>query len=150
MDLDPIWAWLLGGSQLSNPSDLPCFVYFQHDILSKLSMWRNMDIYIVYAATYSYSYCPRCWNCTIHFCWKQTNIALDNQVSLFIYNPFYSVIYDAFISYTDDDLWFVNRMQGQLEGPPHNLHLCIDERDILPGGSKNTITGLIIEKRWII
>ena len=25
-DFNPIWVWLLGRSQLSNPSDLPCFI----------------------------------------------------------------------------------------------------------------------------
>ena len=28
LDLDPIWARLLGWSQLSNPSDLPCYFNF--------------------------------------------------------------------------------------------------------------------------
>ena len=35
-DLDQIWLRLLGGSQLSNPSDLPCYVSFLIYIFLKL------------------------------------------------------------------------------------------------------------------
>ena len=38
-DLNPIWVRLLGRSQLSNPSDLPCF-----DLSSLLCVFRNIII----------------------------------------------------------------------------------------------------------
>ena len=36
-DLNPIWVRLLGRSQLSNPSDLPCWLCSHHRIITKLS-----------------------------------------------------------------------------------------------------------------
>ena len=36
-DLDQIWARLLGRSQLSNPSDLPCWLCSHHRIIMKFS-----------------------------------------------------------------------------------------------------------------
>ena len=47
IDLNPIWVRLLGQSQLSNPSDLPCWIWFgyaQSDLqdiqLKELTPWK--------------------------------------------------------------------------------------------------------------
>ena len=46
-DLNPIWVRLLGRSQLSNPSDLPCFVLFylfKYSLISIHSIEKNSKI----------------------------------------------------------------------------------------------------------
>ncbi|GAB1598482.1 myeloid differentiation primary response protein MyD88-like [Argonauta hians] len=55
--------------------------------------------------------------------------------------------YDAFICYAKNDLWFVQQMITKLESPPHNLKLCIVDRDVIPGSSKYTINAKLIEDR---
>ncbi|CAI9724509.1 myeloid differentiation primary response 88-like isoform X1 [Octopus vulgaris] len=55
--------------------------------------------------------------------------------------------YDAFVCYAKNDLWFVQQMITKLESPPHNLKLCIVDRDVIPGSSKHTINAKLIEDR---
>ena len=42
-DLNPIWVRLLGWSQLSNPSDLPCSQFSRHRIITKFSGVITID-----------------------------------------------------------------------------------------------------------
>ena len=51
-NLNPVWVRLLGRSQLSNPSDLPCFNNMQH------------KIYICIYIYYYIIYCENKWNTT--------------------------------------------------------------------------------------
>ncbi|XP_022082019.1 myeloid differentiation primary response protein MyD88-like [Acanthaster planci] len=56
-------------------------------------------------------------------------------------------VFDAYVCFTDADREFVKEMMTVLEKEPYNLKLCIDFRDLVPGGSYSTITAELIENR---
>ena len=58
-------------------------------------------------------------------------------------------MYDAYISYVEEDSYFVMELIKHLEGDPHNLKLCIDARDLLGGQSKLTVTAKLIQERYM-
>nr|ALG40991.1 MyD88 protein [Aulactinia veratra] len=57
--------------------------------------------------------------------------------------------YDAFICYAPGDLQFAQQILKMLEAAPYHLKLCIDYRDILPGGETLSTTAHVIEKRCL-
>ncbi|XP_033624770.1 myeloid differentiation primary response protein MyD88-like [Asterias rubens] len=56
-------------------------------------------------------------------------------------------IFDAYVCFTDIDSDFVKEMISVLENEPYNLKLCVDFRDLVPGGSYSTVTAELIENR---
>ncbi|EDO48942.1 predicted protein, partial [Nematostella vectensis] len=56
-------------------------------------------------------------------------------------------MYDAFVCYAPEDVEFVKQLLQKMEGPPYNLRLCVDYRDILPGASELHGIAHIIEER---
>ncbi|XP_038078117.1 myeloid differentiation primary response protein MyD88-like [Patiria miniata] len=56
-------------------------------------------------------------------------------------------VFDAYVCFTYADSEFVKEMMAVLEKEPYNLKLCIDFRDLVPGGSYSTITAELIENR---
>lgn len=54
--------------------------------------------------------------------------------------------FDAYVCYCQEDLRFVNKMKKKLEGE-YNLKLCIDERDIVPGGCDVSVKAELIKNR---
>jgi len=56
-------------------------------------------------------------------------------------------MYDAMVCYTRADQTFVNFLLQTLERSPYHLKLCIDYRDILPGGNELSVIVDVIEKR---
>nr|XP_054751458.1 myeloid differentiation primary response protein MyD88-like [Lytechinus pictus] len=56
-------------------------------------------------------------------------------------------MFDAYICFAMADLEFVQELRRQLESKPHNFKLCIDQRDLLPGGSHALVTAEIIKNR---
>ncbi|XP_071507019.1 myeloid differentiation primary response protein MyD88-like [Diadema antillarum] len=55
--------------------------------------------------------------------------------------------FDAYVCFAETDYSFVQTLIQELEGPPHNFKLCIDIRNLVPGGSYETVTAEIIENR---
>ncbi|XP_031555728.1 myeloid differentiation primary response protein MyD88-like [Actinia tenebrosa] len=55
--------------------------------------------------------------------------------------------YDAFICYARQDIGFAKEILKRLESEPYHLKLCIDYRDILPGGGNLSTVAHIIEER---
>ncbi|XP_030856043.1 myeloid differentiation primary response protein MyD88 [Strongylocentrotus purpuratus] len=56
-------------------------------------------------------------------------------------------MFDAYVCFAMADLEFVQQLRSQLESKPHNYKLCIDQRDLLPGGSHALVTAEIIKNR---
>ena len=54
--------------------------------------------------------------------------------------------YDAFVCCAEQDMPFVDKLVKMMESAPYNLHLCLTERDFLPGGSRFDTTAVAIEK----
>nr|AXU41446.1 myeloid differentiation factor 88 [Holothuria leucospilota] len=54
--------------------------------------------------------------------------------------------FDAYVCYCQEDFSFVKQMREILEGE-YKLKLCIDVRDVVPGGSMATVTAELIENR---
>ena len=57
-------------------------------------------------------------------------------------------MFDAFVSYCHDDMNFVREMIRMLE-KVHNLKLCINARDLLPGASEHFVTARLIADRYV-
>nr|ALG40990.1 MyD88 protein [Anthopleura buddemeieri] len=55
--------------------------------------------------------------------------------------------YDAFICYARENIEFAKKILKELEAPPYHLRLCIDYRDILPGGADLSTLAHVIEER---
>lgn len=56
-------------------------------------------------------------------------------------------IYDAYVSYVEEDIKFVKQLIQRMENEPHNLKLCVDARDLLGGQSRLTVTAKLIQTR---
>ena len=61
-DLDQIWARLLGWSQLSNPSDLPCW----------LGIWYESIVWVIMGRWGLFSEC-RCFSCSSYY-WQKAKV----------------------------------------------------------------------------
>ncbi|XP_078378197.1 myeloid differentiation primary response protein MyD88-like [Oculina patagonica] len=55
--------------------------------------------------------------------------------------------YHAFICFAEKDREFVDKLVKIMESAPYNFHLCLSERDFVPGGSIYETTAVAIEQR---
>ena len=61
--------------------------------------------------------------------------------------------YDAFVSYCRKDVdWVLNTLLPKLEDSEHGFHLCVHDRDFVPGVAitKNTMTAIQYSRRTIL
>ena len=56
-------------------------------------------------------------------------------------------MYDAFVCYARQDIGFAREILKRMESEPYHMRLCIDYRDILPGGANLSTVVHVIEKR---
>ena len=54
--------------------------------------------------------------------------------------------YDALLVYADEDQSFAEQLVSILEAAPYNLKICIEYRDMVPGGCQFEKFAVIIEK----